>query len=208
MKIAQGKITQDANSIAPPRATKARDIIEISFNRNATKHSHDSIVHHGARVHSSKVQRMMSSPDDMNQSSNAANLKSTFTGMTAQDADIQRTSSYYISQDGERLSSIVKNNPIAPIGQSIVMHNVTRGNASSNTDAPGIRPKGWTGKNAKKGKSRASTCSKIKKREDKIPKKRKDNIPIDEQCRRTPCKDRGTNANHRHKECRFKRKDQ
>jgi hypothetical protein len=57
----QGKTTQDANSIAPPR-----DIIEIAFNRNATKRSHDSIVHNGPRVHSSKVQRMMSSPDDIN----------------------------------------------------------------------------------------------------------------------------------------------
>ncbi len=151
---------------------------------------------------------MMSSPDDIYQSSNAAILKSTFTGMTAQDADIHRTSSYYISQDGERLSSMVKNNPFAPIGLSVVMHNFTRGNASSNTDAPGIRPKGWTGKNAKKGKSRASTRRKKKKREDKIPQKRKDNIPSDEQCRRTPCKDRGTNANHRHIECHYKHKDQ
>jgi hypothetical protein len=111
----------------------------------------------------------MSAPDDIYQRSNAAILKSTFTGMTAQD---------------ERLSSMFKNNPFAPIGQSVVMHNVTRGSASSNTDALSIRPKNWTCKNAKKEKSRASTRSKIKKREDKIPQKRKDNIPSDEQCRR------------------------
>jgi hypothetical protein len=149
----QGKTTQDANSIAPPRATKARDITEISFNRNATKRSHDSIMHNGPRVHSSKVQRTINSLDEINQSSNAATLKRTFTGMTAQDAYVQRTSSYFISQDGERSSSRVDNNPFASIGQSVVMHNVTRGNVSYNTDAPGIRPKGWTGKNAKKGQS-------------------------------------------------------
>jgi hypothetical protein len=156
---------------------------------------------------------MMNSLDVINQGSNAAILKSTFTGMTAQDAYVQRTSSYFISQDGERLSSRVDNNPFAPIGQSVVMHNVTRGNVSYNTDAPGISPRGWTGKNvkkgksgknAKKGKSRASTRSKLKKREDKIPQKLKNSIPIGEQCRRTPCKDSGTNTNHRHIECRFK----
>ncbi len=159
----------------------------------------------------------MNSHDEIDQSSNAAILKNTIRGMTAQDAYVQRTSSYFISQDGEQLSSRVDNNPFAPIGQSIVMHNVTQGNVSYNTDAPGIRPKDWTGKNAKKGqsgrnakrgKSRASTRSKLKKREENIPQKLKDSIPTGEQCRRTPCKDRGTSTNHRHIECRFKHKDQ
>jgi hypothetical protein len=203
----QGNTTQDAKSITPPRATNARDITEISFNQNATKRSHDSIAYNGPRVRSSKIQRMSPSEDDINHSSSAAILKSTFTGMIAQSAYVQRTNSSFISQDGERFSSRVDKNPFAPVGQNIVAYNVTRGNASSSTDAPSIRPKSRTDKNAKKCKSRAST-SKVKKGKANLPKKRKDNIPSDEQCRRIPCIDRGTNVNHRHIECHFKHKDQ
>ncbi len=36
----------------------------------------------------------------------------------------------------------------------------------------------------------------------------KGKIPIGEQCRRTNCRQRGTNNNHRHQECRYKGGDQ
>ena len=204
----QGEATQDANSIAPLRVTKAREVISMATDQNATKRSHDSIiVHNGPRVRSSKIQRMSPSEDGINHSSSAAILRSTFTGMIAQSAYVQRTNSSFISQDGERFSSRVDKNPFAPVGQNIVAYNVTRGNASSSTDAHSIRPKSRTNKNAKKCKSRAST-RKVKKGKVNLPKKRKDNIPRSEQCRRTLCKDRGTNVNHRHVDCRFQHKDQ
>jgi hypothetical protein len=203
----QGEATQDANSIAPLRVTKAREVISMATDQNATKRSHDSIAYNGPRVRSSKIQRMNPSEDDINHSSSAAILKSTFTGMIAQSAYVQRTNSSFISQDGERFSSRVDKNPFAPVGQNIVAYNVTRGNASSSTDAPSIRPKSRTDKNAKKCKSRAST-RKVKKGKVNLPKKRKDNIPRSEQCRRILCKDRGTNVNHRHVDCRFQHKDQ
>jgi len=152
----QGEATQDANSIAPLRVTKAREVISMATDQNATKRSHDSIVHNGPRVRSSKIQRMTPSEDDINHSSSAAFLRSTFTGMIAQSAYVQRTNSSFISQDGERFSSRVDKNPFAPVGQNIVAYNVTRGNASSSTDAHSILPKSRTGKNAKKCKSRAS----------------------------------------------------
>ena len=203
----QGNTTQDANSIAPLRVTKARELISMATDQNATKRSHDSIAYNGPRVRSSKIQRMSPSEDDINHSSSAAILKSTFTGMIAQSAYVQRTNSSFISQDGERFSSRVDKNPFAPVGQNIVAYNVTRGNASSSTDAPSIRPKSRTDKNAKKCKSRAST-RKVKKGKVNLPKKRKDNIPRSEQCRRILCKDRGTHVNHRHVDCRFQHKDQ
>jgi hypothetical protein len=101
----QGKTTQDANNIAPPRATKARDITEISFNRNATKRSHDRL-HNELRVQSFKVQRMMNSHDEINQNSNAAILKNTFSEVSAQSAYVQATSSYYIDKNVEPYRSI------------------------------------------------------------------------------------------------------
>ena len=193
----QGKTTQDAKGITPPRAIKARDITEISFNRNATKRAHDSIVHNGPRVHSSKVQRMMNPPDEINQSSNAAILKNTFTGMTAQSAYVQATSSYYINKNVEPLSSRVDDHPFSPFGRSLATYTVTRDKFSSSIDVTNIRP---TGTNKNKGKCKNAKMPKTKKR--------KNNIPAGEQCRRTSCKDRGTNINHRHIECRFKHKDQ
>ena len=201
----QGNTTQDAKGITPPRATNARDITEISFNRNAIKRSHDSIVHNGPRVHSSKVQRMMNSHDEINQSSNAAILKNTFSGVSAQSAYVQATSSYYIDKNVEPLSSRVDDHPFSPFGRSLATYNVTRDKFSSSMDATNIRPtrtnksKGKC-KNAKKQTSGASSRPKTKKL--------KNSIPYGEQCRRTPCKDRGTNINHRHIECRFKHKDQ
>ena len=150
---------------------------------------------------------MPPSEDDINHSSNAAFLKSTFTGMTAQSAYVQRTNSSFISQDDERFRSRVDKNPFAPVGQNVVAYNVTRGNASSSTDAPSIRPKSRTDKNAKKCKSRAST-RKVKKGKVNLPKKRKDNIPRSEQCCNAGCQQRGTNINHRHVDCRFQHKDQ
>ena len=203
----QGKTTQDAKGITPPRATNARDITEISFNRNAIKRSHGSIVHNGTRVQSSKVQRMMNSHDEINQSSNAAILKNTFSEVSAQSAYVQATSSYYIDKNGEPLSSRVDDHPFSPFGRSLATYNVTRDkfSANINIDATNIRPtrtnksKGKC-KNAKKQTSGASSRPKTKKL--------KNSIPIGEQCRRTPCKDRGTNINHRHIECRFKHKDQ
>ena len=203
----QGKTTQDAKGITPPRATNARDITEISFNRNAIKRSHGSIVHNGTRVQSSKVQRMMNSHDEINQSSNAAILKNTFSGVTAQSAYVQATSSYYIDKNGEPLSSRVDDHPFSPFGRSLATYNVTRDkfSANINIDATNIRPTGTNKskgkcKNAKKQTSGASSRPKTKKL--------KNSIPIGEQCRRTPCKDRGTNIKHRHIECRFKHKDQ
>ena len=206
----QGKTTQDAKGITPPRATKARDITEISFNRNAIKRSHDSIVHNGPRVHPSRSH--MITTEDLNQSSDAAILKNTFSGVTAQSAYVQATSSYYIDKNGfyidknvEPLSYRVDDHPFSPFGRSLATYNVTRDKFSSNIDATSIRP---TGTNKGKGK-----CKVAKKRTSDASsrpktKKRKINIPIGEQCRRTPCKDRGTNINHRHIECRFKHKDQ
>ncbi len=80
----RSETTQDANSIASPRrATKAREVISMATDQNATKRSHDGIVHNGPRVRSSKIQRMSPSQDDINHSSSAAVLKSTFTGMIA-----------------------------------------------------------------------------------------------------------------------------
>ena len=203
----QGKTTQDAKGITPPRATNARDITEISFNRNAIKRSHGSIVHNGTRVQSSKVQRMMNSHDEINQSSNAAILKNTFSEVSAQSAYVQATSSYYIDKNGEPLSSRVDDHPFSPFGRSLATYNVTRDkfSANINIDATNIRPTGTNKskgkcKNAKKQTSGASSRPKTKKL--------KNSIPIGEQCRRTPCKDRGTNINHRHIECRFKHKDQ
>jgi hypothetical protein len=201
----QGNTTQDAKSITPPRATNARDITEISFNRNAIKRSHDSIVHNGPRVPSSKVQRMMNSHDEINQSSNAAILKNTFSGVSAQSAYVQARSSYYIDKNVEPLSSRVDDHPFSPFGRSLATYNVTRDKFSSSMDATNIRPtrtnksKGKC-KNAKKQTSGASSRPKTKKL--------KNSIPYGEQCRRTPCKDRGTNINYRHIECRFKHKDQ
>ncbi len=75
----RGETTQDANSIASPRATKAREVISMATDQNATKRSHDSIVYNGPRVRSSKIQRMSPSEDDINHSSSAAILKRTFT---------------------------------------------------------------------------------------------------------------------------------
>ena len=203
----QGKTTQDAKGITPHRAINARDITEISFNRNAIKRSHDSIVHNGPRVQSSKVQRMMNSHDEINQSSNAAILKNTFSEVSAQSAYVQATSSYYIDKNGEPLSSRVDDHPFSPFGRSLATYNVTRDkfSANINIDATNIRPTGTNKskgkcKNAKKQTSGASSRPKTKKL--------KNSIPIGEQCRRTPCKDRGTNINHRHIECRFKHKDQ
>jgi hypothetical protein len=163
----QGKTTQDANNIAPPRATKARDITEISFNRNATKRSHDCIVHNGPRVHSSKVQRMMNSHDEINQSSNAAILKNTFSEVSAQSAYVQATSSYYIDTNVEPLSSRVDDHPFSPFGRSLATYNVTRDKFSSNIDATNIRPTGTNKskgkcKNAKKQTSGASLRPKTK----------------------------------------------
>ena len=208
----QGKTTQDAKGITPPRATKARDITEISFNRNAIKRSHDSIVHNGPRVHPSRSH--MITTEDLNQSSNYAVVENTFSGMTAQSAYVQATSSYYIDKNGlyidkdvEPLSSRVDDHPFSPFGRSLATYNVTRDkfSASINIDATNIRPTGTNKnkgkcKNAKKQTSGASSRPKTKKL--------KNSIPIGEQCRRTPCKDRGTNINHRHIECRFKHKDQ
>jgi hypothetical protein len=113
----QGEATQDANSIAPLRVTKAREVISMATDQNATKRSHDSIAYNGPRVRLSKIQRMSPSEDDINHSSSAAILKSTFTGMIAQSAYVQRTNSSFISQDGERFSSRVDKNPFAPVGQ-------------------------------------------------------------------------------------------
>ncbi len=92
---------------------------------------------------------MTPSEDDINHSSSAAILKSTFTGMIAQSAYVQRKNSSFISQDGERFSSRVDKNPFAPVGQNIVAYNVTRGNASSSTDALSILPKSRTDKSAR-----------------------------------------------------------
>ena len=203
----QGEATQDANSIAPLRVTKAREVISMATDQNATKRSHDSIAYNGPRVRLSKIQRMSPSEDDINHSSSAAILKSTFTGMIAQSAYVQRTNSSFISQDGERFSSRVDKNPFAPVGQNIVAYNVTQGNASSSTDAHSIRPKSRTNKNAKKCKSRAST-RKVKKGKANLPKKRKDNIPYIEQCHNAGCRQRGTHLTHRHVDCRFQNKDQ
>ena len=206
----QGKTTQDAKGITPHRAINARDITEISFNRNAIKRSHDSIVHNGPRVQSSKVQRMMNSQDEINQSSNAAILKNTFSEVSAQSAYVQATSSYYIDKNGlyidkdvEPLSSRVDDHPFSPFGRSLATYNVTRDKFSSNIDATSIRPTGTNKGKCKVAKKRKSGASSRPK-----TKKLKNSIPIGEQCRRTPCKDRGTNNNHRHIECRFKHKDQ
>ena len=112
---------------------------------------------------------------------------------------------FYIDKNVEPLSYRVDDHPFSPFGRSLATYNVTRDKFSSNIDATSIRP---TGTNKSKGK-----CKVAKKRTSDASsrpktKKRKINIPIGEQCRRTPCKDRGTNINHRHIECRFKHKDQ
>ena len=65
----------------------------------------------------SKLQRMMNPPDEINQSSNAAILKNTFTGMTAQSAYVQATSSYYINKNVESLSSRVDDHPFRHSGE-------------------------------------------------------------------------------------------
>jgi hypothetical protein len=82
----QGEITQDAYSVAPPSATKTRNIIDVTSDENAAKRLHDSIVHTaGHKVHPSKVQRM-NQPYDLNQSSSADNVKvHPRTAMIAQD---------------------------------------------------------------------------------------------------------------------------
>jgi hypothetical protein len=148
---------------------------------------------------------MMNSHDEINQSSNAAILKNTFSGVSAQSAYVQARSSYYIDKNVEPLSSRVDDHPFSPFGRSLATYNVTRDKFSSSMDATNIRPTRTNKskdkcKNAKKQTSSASSRPKTKKL--------KNSIPYGEQCRRTPCKDRGTNINHRHIECRFKHKDQ
>jgi hypothetical protein len=49
---------------------------------------------------------------------------------------------------------------------------------------------------------------KSKSRDSYHDKKDKGKIPLGEQCRNPRCKERGTHANHRHKDCRFKDGDQ
>jgi hypothetical protein len=146
---------------------------------------------------------MMNSQDEINQSSNAAILKNTFSEVSAQSAYVQATSSYDIDKNGEPLSSRVDDHPFSPFGRSLATYNVTRDKFSSNIDATSIRPTGTNKGKCKVAKKRKSGASSRPK-----TKKLKNSIPIGEQCRRTPCKDRGTNINHRHIECRFKHKDQ
>lgn len=167
-------------------------------------------MHNGPRVQSSTVQRMMNSNDEINQSSNAAILKNTFSGVSAQSAYVQATSSYYIDKNGlyidkdvEPLSSRVDDHPFSPFGRSLATYNVTRDKLSSNIDATSIRPTGTNKGKCKVAKKRKSGASSRPK-----TKKLKNSIPIGEQCRRTSCKGRGTNINHRHIECCFKHKDQ
>jgi hypothetical protein len=194
----QGKTTQDAKGITPHRAINARDITEISFN--------------GPRVHPSRSH--MITTEDLNQSSNYAVVENTFSGVTAQSAYVQATSSYYIDKNGlyidkdvEPLSSRVDDHPFSPFGRSLATYNVTRDkfSASINIDATNIRP---TGTNKSKGKCKIAKKQTSGASSRPKTKKLKNSIPIGEQCRRTPCKDRGTNINHRHIECRFKHKDQ
>ncbi len=143
----------------------------------------------------------MTPTEDLNQSSKFAVVENTFSGVTTQSAYVQATSSYYIDKNGEPLSSRVDDHPFSPFGRSLATYNFTRDKFSSNIDATNIRSTGTNKskgkcKNAKKLTSSASSHPKTKKR--------KNNIPTGEQFRRTSCKDRGTNTNHRHIECRFK----
>jgi hypothetical protein len=120
---------------------------------------------------------MTPSDDDINHSSNAAFLKSTFTGMTAQSAYVQRTNSSFISQDGERFSSRVHKNPFEPVGQNVVAYNVTRGNASSSTDAPSIRPKSRTDK-TRRNANAAHPRAKLRRGKSTFPKSGKTTFPV------------------------------
>ncbi len=101
----------------PQRVDKV--IKDIASDDNVTKRSHNAIVHTGHKVHPSKSQRITPT-DDLNQSSSAAPVQSTFGDMPAQSAFVYKTSAYYTTPEGEQSRTMVGEHPFSPIGRSLL----------------------------------------------------------------------------------------
>jgi hypothetical protein len=130
-----GNNADNAGDNPPNSSPETRQIQEFSIGDDASKRTHDRIVHEGHKVHPSKVQRMnstpnfpnelfQSNPDPMNQSSSIDNA---YMPLNALPATEKQTSVVQSAHFGE------PQNPFSPVGRQYAQYDISTDDASSLT---------------------------------------------------------------------------